>query len=109
MSTYLGELGRQPYSARDFFLAHADRIVFGTDTPPDRRVYRLYYRFLETRDEYFPYSPDEAPGQGRWAIYGIDLPNDVLRHIYLENAARLFGLHGTAEPGQCGDEQNARS
>jgi predicted TIM-barrel fold metal-dependent hydrolase len=88
----LAELGRQPYSARDFFLAHADRILFGTDTPPDRRVYSLYYRFLETRDEYFSYSPDEIPPQGRWAIYGVDLPSDVLRRVYLENAARVLRL-----------------
>src|SRR5919108_904541 len=52
----LGELGRQPYAARRFCLAHADRILFGTDHKPDVRAYRLYYRFLETDDEYFHYA-----------------------------------------------------
>lgn len=104
----LAELGRQPYSAREFFLAHADRILFGTDTPPDRRVYSLYYRFLETRDEYFSYTPDEIPPQGRWAIYGIGLPDDVLRRVYLENAARLLRLDvsatTTGDSAQGGDQ-----
>lgn len=98
ISARLSELGRQPYSARDFFMAHGDRILFGTDTPTDRQVYGLYYRFLETRDEYFSYSQGEIPNQGRWAIYGIGLPDDVLRRVYLENAARLLRLDVTVEP-----------
>lgn len=91
----ISELGRQPYTARDFIIRNADRLLFGTDGPwPETRV-RLYWRFFETRDEYFPYSEKEFPPQGFWRIYGIDLPPDVLRKIYHENAARL--IPGVAE------------
>jgi predicted TIM-barrel fold metal-dependent hydrolase len=83
------ELGRQPYSARALFLKYADRIIFGTDLLPEVEMYRLYYRFLETCDEYFEY-PSHASRQGRWSIYGIFLPEDVLRKIYRENALRLL-------------------
>lgn len=83
------ELGRQPYTAREFFLKHSDRILFGTDLIPDINMYRLHYRFLETRDEYFEY-PSHASRQGRWNIYGLFLPDDVLRKVYRENALRLL-------------------
>ena len=83
------ELGRQPYTARAFFLKYADRIVFGTDLLPEIEMYRLYYRFLETADEYFEY-PSHASRQGRWNIYGIFLPDDVLRKVYRENALKLL-------------------
>lgn len=83
------ELGRQPYSARKFFLRFADRILFGTDLLPEVSMYRLYFRFLETADEYFEY-PSHASRQGRWNIYGIDLPDDVLEKIYRKNAERLL-------------------
>ena len=83
------ELGRQPYTARDFFLKYADRILFGTDLIPEVTMYRLHYRFLETRDEYFEY-PSHASRQGRWNIYGLFLPDNVLRKVYRENALRLL-------------------
>jgi len=83
------ELGRQPYSARSLFLKYADRIVFGTDLLPEVEMYRLYYRFLETADEYFEY-PSHASRQGRWNIYGIFLPEDVLKKVYRENALKLL-------------------
>lgn len=83
------ELGRQPYTARKFFLRFADRILFGTDLLPEVSMYRLYFRFLETADEYFDY-PSHASRQGRWNIYGIDLPDDVLEKIYRKNAERLL-------------------
>jgi predicted TIM-barrel fold metal-dependent hydrolase len=89
ISARAAELGRQPYTAREFFLKYADRIVFGTDLLPDPEMYRLYYRFLETADEYFEY-PSHASRQGRWNIYGIFLPDDVLRRIYRENALKLL-------------------
>lgn len=89
ISARASELGRQPYSARKFFLRFADRILFGADLVPDVNMYRLYYRFLETADEYFEY-PTHASGQGRWNIYGLDLPNDVLCKVYRENALRLL-------------------
>ena len=85
----ISELGRQPYTARDFLIQHQDRILFGTDGPwPESRLH-LYWRFLETRDEYFPYSEKEFPPQGFWLIYGVDLPREVLEQIYHANAARI--------------------
>jgi predicted TIM-barrel fold metal-dependent hydrolase len=89
ISARASELGRQPYSARKFFLRFADRILFGADLVPDVEMYRLYYRFLETADEYFEY-PTHASGQGRWNIYGLHLPEDVLRKVYRDNALRLL-------------------
>ncbi|HVJ08433.1 MAG TPA: amidohydrolase family protein [Acidisarcina sp.] len=89
MSARTPELGRQPYSARKFFLRFADRILFGTDLLPDVAMYRLHYRFFETADEYFEY-PSHASRQGRWNIYGIFLPDEVLRKVYRENALKLL-------------------
>ena len=83
------ELGRQPYTARAFFLKYADRILFGTDLLPETEMYRLYFRFLETADEYFDY-PSHASRQGRWNIYGLFLPDDILRKVYRENALKLL-------------------
>ena len=57
---------------------------------PDLDVYRLYFRFLETDDEYFNYDPQEPPSEGRWRIYGLDLPDEVLEKIYYRNAERVF-------------------
>lgn len=89
-SARVAELGRQPYTARAFFLRFADRILFGTDLLPEVDMYRLYFRFLETEDEYFEY-PSHASRQGRWNIYGLHLPGDVLNRVYRENAVRLLG------------------
>lgn len=83
------ELGRQPYRARELFLRYPDRILFGTDLLPEVDMYRLYFRFLETADEYFEY-PSHASRQGRWNIYGIFLPDDVLQKIYRDNARKLL-------------------
>ena len=88
----LGELGRQPYSARAFFLRHAERILFGVDVEPDPATYRLHYRFLETHDESFDYGTTPVPSQGRWQIHGIGLPDDVLRKVYRDNALRVLRL-----------------
>jgi predicted TIM-barrel fold metal-dependent hydrolase len=85
----ISELGRQPYTARKFFLKYQDRIMFGTDTPPRRDAYRTYYRFLETDDEYFDCASSHQR-QGFWMIYGIFLPKDVLEKIYRTNAEQLF-------------------
>lgn len=87
----ISELGRQPYTARKFMIKYQDRILFGSDTPPDAKAYRVYYRFLETDDEYI----DPAEGhhlQGRWMIYGLYLPDEVLEKIYYKNALRLLNL-----------------
>ena len=93
-SARIGELGRQPYTARRFFLKHADQILFGLDAGPDLDGYRLYYRFLETDDEYFNYNVSEVPQQGRWYAYGLHLPDDVLAKVYRDNAARIFKFKG---------------
>ena len=90
ISARVAELGRQPYTARAFFLRYADRILFGTDLGYDPEMYRLHYRFLETMDESFDYSTEEVPPQGRWQIYGLGLPDDVLRKVYADNARRLI-------------------
>ncbi len=92
----ISELGRQPYTARRFFLEYADRILFGTDLPPCLEDYRIYYRFLETADEYFSYSSEPVPGQGRWHIYGLFLPDDVLRKVYHDTAQRALSSQPVA-------------
>jgi len=94
ISARISELGRQPYTARRFFMDYADRILFGTDMGPDIETYRIYYRFLETDDEYFSYSTGKIPGQGRWQIYGLHLPDEVLRKIYYKDAMKILGLKG---------------
>jgi predicted TIM-barrel fold metal-dependent hydrolase len=86
----INELGRQPYTARKFFIDYADRILFGTDGPRTPERLTAHWRFLETWDEYFPYADTPVPPQGLWNIYGIGLPDDVLRKVYFENAARLI-------------------
>lgn len=98
----LGELGRQPRRARRFFEEYADRVLFGTDASPngtsvpqqdlEPEMFRCYFRFLETLDEYFDYSPAPTPPQGRWKIYGIGLPDETLKRVYHDNAARILGL-----------------
>jgi predicted TIM-barrel fold metal-dependent hydrolase len=92
----LGELGRQPYSTRSFFLRYSDRILFGVDMAPDPALYAIHYRFLETYDESFDYSTDPVPGQGRWQIHGIGLPDDVLRKVYRDNASRVLRFSSAA-------------
>jgi len=92
ISARLGELGRQPYTARKFFIQHQDRILFGSDMSPDLDAYRLYYRFLETDDEYFNYNTGDIPAQGRWYVCGLYLPEDVLKKVYSENARRVLKL-----------------
>ncbi|HEX7814618.1 amidohydrolase family protein [Dyella sp.] len=104
ISARIGELGRQPRAARRFFDKYQDRILFGTDAVPPPfgndvpqqlfcdELYQIYYRFLETEDEYFDYAPAETPPQGRWSIYGLGLPDTILRKVYHDNAARLFRL-----------------
>ena len=67
ISARIGELGRQPYTARRFFLKYADRILFGSDMGPDLEAYRIIYRFLETDDEYFNYYPAADPDAGALA------------------------------------------
>jgi predicted TIM-barrel fold metal-dependent hydrolase len=89
----IGELGRQPYTARRFFLKYADRILFGSDFGPYPEAYRVMYRFLETDDEYFNYSPAPIPMQGRWYVHGLYLPDEVLEKVYFRNAERVILNH----------------
>jgi len=96
----IGELGRQPRMSRKFIEKYQDRILFGTDAVPHGtdtpqqvftdQLYEIYYRFLETEDEYFDYAPAKVPPQGRWRIYGLGLPDEILKKVYYENAARLL-------------------
>jgi uncharacterized protein len=88
----ISELGRQPYSARRFMIKYQDRILFGTDTPCNAESYRVYYRFLETDDEYFDPTPAHHQ-QGRWMIYGLYLPDDVLEKIYNKNATKILNMY----------------
>ena len=102
LAARIGELGRQPRTSRAFFEKYQDRITFGTDATPNstqtpqqtftEKLYEIYYRFLETSDEYFDYAPSPVPPQGRWRIYGLGLPEPILRKVYYENAERLLGL-----------------
>ena len=94
LSARIDELGRQPFTARDFFIKYQDRILLGVDMPVSPEVYRCYFRLLETRDEWFDY-PDYIGRFGvytRWKLYGLDLPDDVLRKVYAENARRVIGV-----------------
>jgi len=98
----IGELGRQPRTSRKFFDRYQDRILFGTDATPhgdefpqqvfNDKLYEIYFRFLETGDEYFDYAPAKVPPQGRWRIYGIELPEPILHKVYNQNAARLLRI-----------------
>jgi predicted TIM-barrel fold metal-dependent hydrolase len=98
----IGELGRQPRTARKFFDRYQDCILFGTDATPhgdefpqqvfNDQLYEIYFRFLETGDEYFDYAPAKVPPQGRWRIYGIELPEGILHKVYNQNAARLLQI-----------------
>jgi predicted TIM-barrel fold metal-dependent hydrolase len=93
-------LGRQPFTAREFFIRYQDRILFGTDggfglvaegpgwTP--ERLFRSYFEFLETRNEYVEYPLWGTHNQGRWRVYGLDLPDEVLAKVYAGNAERLI-------------------
>ena len=97
----IGELGRQPRAAAKFIDKYQDRVLFGTDAIPkgtdtpqqvfNDELYEIYYRFLESEDEYFNYAPAAVPPQGRWRIYGIGLSDQILKKVYAENAARLLG------------------
>ena len=98
----IGELGRQPRTSARFFDKYQDRVLFGTDAIPHgvetpqqvfgEDLYRIYYRFLETEDEYFDYAPARVPPQGRWRIYGVGLSEQILRKVYHQNAERVLGM-----------------
>ena len=81
----LAELGRQPRAAREFFIKYQDRILFGKDSfQPDEFPY--FWRVFETGDEYFDYYRDY---HAFWKLYGMSLPDDVLKKLYYKNALKL--------------------
>ncbi|MEP6800809.1 MAG: amidohydrolase family protein [Acidobacteriota bacterium] len=91
----LAELGRQPRFAREWFLRYQDRVMMGKDTwAPDE--YPVYFRVLETADEYFDYYRKR---HAFWKMYGLDLPDDVLKKLYYKNALRVIpGIDPSAFP-----------
>ena len=89
----ISDLGRHPRAARRLFCEHPDRILFGTDDPPVRAdALRRYFHFLEASDECFAYSDQNPPPAGRWTISALELPDQVLRAIYADNARRVLGM-----------------
>jgi uncharacterized protein len=91
----LYDIGRQPRVARDFFIRYQDRLLFGKDSfQPEE--YPYFWRVFETRDDYFDYY---RPYHAFWKLYGIDLPDAVLKKIYYQNALRITpGLPQTGWP-----------
>ncbi len=81
----LYDIGRQPRAAHDFFVRFQDRILFGKDSYQPAE-YPYYWRVFETRDDYFDYYRDY---HASWKLYGIDLPDEVLKKVYFANALRI--------------------
>ncbi len=82
----IAELGRQPRTARHFFIKYQDRVLFGKDYFMPVQ-FETYYRVLETDDEYFPYYKRY---HAFWKMYGLDLPNEVLKKLYYKNALKIL-------------------
>ena len=81
----IAELGRQPRFAKEFFIKYQDRIHFGKDSwKPEE--FPTYFRVLESDDEYFPY---HKKYHAFWPMYGLDLPDDVLKKVYYKNTLRV--------------------
>ena len=82
----IAELGRQPRMASQFFEKYQDRIMFGKDSwAPEE--YATYFRVLETDDEYFPY---HKKYHAFWRMYGMGLPDEILKKVYYKNALRII-------------------
>lgn len=82
----IAELGRQPRYGREFMIKYQDRVMFGKDSwVPEE--YSTYFRVLETADDYFPY---HKRYHAFWRMYGMDLPDDVLKKIYYKNALKVI-------------------
>jgi predicted TIM-barrel fold metal-dependent hydrolase len=95
LGAVLYEIGRQPRAAREFLIKYQDRVLFGKDAW-EPSEYPTYWRVLETKDEYFDYYRDY---HAFWKMYGLDLPDAVLKKIYYQNALRLLrGLPQTGWP-----------
>lgn len=85
VAAVLYEFGRQPRTAAAFFTKYQDRVLFGKDAYAPSE-YPYYWRVFETADEYFDYYRDY---HATWKLYGMDLPDDVLRKLYYENALKV--------------------
>ena len=81
----IAELGRQPRMANKFFEKYQDRILFGKDAY-NPEEYHTYFRVLETDDEYFPYYKKY---HAFWKMYGLNLPDEILKKVYYKNALRI--------------------
>ena len=79
------EFGRQPKRAREFFIKYQDRLIFGKDAY-NPEEFHTYFRILETEDEYFPYYKKY---HAFWRMYGLGLPDEVLKKVYYKNALRI--------------------
>lgn len=86
LGAVLAELGRQPKTARAFMIKYQDRVMFGKDTY-QKEEYYTYFRVLETGDEYFDYYRKR---HAHWKMYGLELPDSVLRKVYYENALKVI-------------------
>ncbi|GIV57805.1 MAG: hypothetical protein KatS3mg042_0718 [Rhodothermaceae bacterium] len=95
LGAVLAELGRQPRTARAWLLRYKDRVLMGKDAwGPEE--YHVYFRTFETADEFFDYYRKR---HAHWKMYGLDLPDDVLRHVYYRNALRIIpGLDASLFP-----------
>ena len=89
IASRISELGRQPFTAKAFLEKYQDRVLFGTDGPWSEVRLEYYWRFLETNDEYFPYSEKKPQPQGLWNIYGVALSDEALQKIYFRNAFKV--------------------
>jgi predicted TIM-barrel fold metal-dependent hydrolase len=96
LGAVLYELGRQPRFARQFFIKYQDRILMGKDITEDPAEYHVYFRVLETADEYFDYYRKR---HAFWKMYGLELPDEVLKKVYYKNALRVIpGIDASAFP-----------
>ncbi|HXD33824.1 MAG TPA: amidohydrolase family protein [Pyrinomonadaceae bacterium] len=96
IAAVLAELGRQPRFAREWFIRYQDRVLFGKDITDSFSEYHVYFRVLETSDEYFDYYRRR---HAFWKMYGLALPDDVLKKLYYKNALRIIpGIDPTVFP-----------
>jgi predicted TIM-barrel fold metal-dependent hydrolase len=96
IAAVLAELGRQPRFAREWLIRYEDRVLFGKDITEDMTEYHVYFRVLETADEYFDYYRRR---HAFWKMYGLALPDEVLKKIYYKNALRIIpGIDPAAFP-----------
>jgi uncharacterized protein len=98
LGAVIAEIGRQPRHAARFFARYRDRVLLGKDSYRPEE-YHTYFRVLETADEYFDYYRDY---HAFWRMYGMDLPDEVLRDVYYRNALRItpgMPMEGFPEDG----------